>query len=185
MKRILFAALLCAAGHVALGEDTDGDGLLDLVDVPGFNPTASGVVRHVGRQIEDLDGASLLTSADGLDVPVVLLAFDGRELRDFEARHDLEGVERVFLWQGDARVLLAIVKSIEDRRNVARDTASLGVQVILLVEDNVRYYSSFLPEIYSELLQHSQRVISEGANLAEKITRMRARPKILLCGSFD
>ena len=97
----------------------------------------------------------------------------------------MSGLERVFLWQGDARILVAIVKSVEDRRNVAHDTESVGVQVILLVEDNVRYYSSFLPVIYAELLHHSQRVISEGLNLSQKILRMRARPKILLCTTYE
>ena len=74
---------------------------------------------------------------------------------------------------------------MEDRRNVEHDTGSVGVQVILLVEDNVRYYSSFLPVIYTELLQHSQRVIAEGLNLSQKILRMRARPKILLCTTWE
>jgi CheY-like chemotaxis protein len=138
---------------------------------------------HLG----DMNGAELArrVRTAGLDVPVVLLAFDNRELSDFVARHDLSGVERVFLWQGDARILLAIVKSIEDTRNAAHDTRALGVQVILLIEDNVRYYSSFLPAIYAELLHHSQGLISEAANLAEKILRMRARPKILLCQTYE
>jgi hypothetical protein len=61
----------------------------------------------------------------------------------------------------------------------------MGVQVILLIEDNVRYYSSFLPAIYAELLHHSQGLLAEGANLSEKILRMRARPKILLCETFE
>ena len=61
----------------------------------------------------------------------------------------------------------------------------MGVQVIILVEDNVRYYSSFLPVIYTELLHHSQRLITEGVNLSHKIMRMRARPKILLCTNYE
>src|SRR5439155_27262150 len=72
-----------------------------------------------------------------------------------------------------------------DRMNVAHDSASAGVQVILVVEDNVRYYSSFLPVIYTELLHHSHRLISEGVNLSHKIMRMRARPKILLCETYE
>jgi CheY-like chemotaxis protein len=121
----------------------------------------------------------------GLDVPVILLAFDAQELKDIVARGELSGVERAFLWQGDARILLAMVKCVEDRRNVDHDTRAVGVQVIILIEDNVRYYSSFLPTIYAELLHHSQRLIAEGVNLAQKIMRMRARPKILLCGTYE
>src|SRR4029079_14759431 len=61
----------------------------------------------------------------------------------------------------------------------------MGVQVIILIEDNVRYYSSFLPAIYTELLHHSRRLISEGVNVSDKILRMRARPKILLAGTYE
>jgi len=118
------------------------------------------------------------------DVPVVLLAWDPAELNGSGPRRG-SPIERAFLWQGDARILQAIVKSVEDWRNVEHDTRSVGVQVILLIEDNVRHYSSFLPSMYSELLEHSQRVISEGLNLSQKILRMRARPKVLLCTTFE
>lgn len=121
----------------------------------------------------------------GLDVPVVLLAFDNRELSDFLARNDVSDLERIFLWQGDVRILLAIVKYVEDRWNVDFDADIGGVQVILVVEDNIRFYSSFLPMIYTEVVAHSQRLISEGINLSHKIMRMRARPKILLCTTFE
>ncbi len=121
----------------------------------------------------------------GLDVPVVVLAFDNNERKDFVARHDLSDIERVFLWQGNARILVAIVKAVEDRRNAAHDTTLAGVPVILVVEDNVRYYSSFLPTIYTELISQSHRLISEGLNLSHKLVRTRARPKILLATTFE
>jgi len=193
------AFLLEEAGQLServLGEFRN----LDLHYGPGLTTVATGaealaLAREQSRfglvisalQLGDMTGAELadrLREA-GLGLPVVLLAFDNRELNDFMARHDLSAVERTFVWQGDARILLAIVKSVEDRRNVAHDTRALGVQVIILIEDNVRYYSSFLPMIYAELLHHSQQLISEGANLSEKIMRMRARPKILLCSTFE
>jgi CheY-like chemotaxis protein len=173
---------------------------LDLHYGPGLTSVSSGaealaLVREGNRfsliitalYLGDMNGAELARQVRdaGLDVPVVLLAFDNSDLSDFVARHGLSGAERVFLWQGDARILLAIVKSIEDTRNVAHDTQAMGVQVILLIEDNVRYYSSFLPAIYAELLHHSQGLLAEGANLSEKILRMRARPKILLCETFE
>ena len=112
----------------------------------------------------DMDATELARDVRraGLDVPVVVLAFDNNERKDFVARQDLSDIERVFLWQGNARILVAIVKYVEDRRNVAHDTTTAGVPVILVVEDNVRYYSSFLPTIYTELISQSQRLISEG-----------------------
>ncbi len=100
------------------------------------------------------------------------------------AHHDTAALDRVFLWQGDVRILLAIVKYMEDKLNVAYDTGVVGVQVILLIEDNIRYYSSFLPIMYTELINHSQWLVPEGVNVAHKILRMRARPKILLCDTL-
>jgi CheY-like chemotaxis protein len=173
---------------------------LDLHYSPGLTGISTGtdalrIARENSRvnliittpHLADMDAAELARriQAEGLDVPVVLLAWDTRELSDFQARKDTSAIERTFLWQGDARMLVSIVKSVEDWRNVAHDTGSVGVQVIILVEDNVRYYSSFLPVMYTELLHHSQRVITEGLNLSQKILRMRARPKILLCTTWE
>lgn len=122
---------------------------------------------------------------EGLDIPVILLAYDGGELSEYTASHDTSAIERIFLWQGDPRILLAIVKYVEDRRNVAYDAGVAGVQCIFLIEDNIRFYSAFLPLIYDEVIRHSQSLIAEGIDLPHKILRMRARPKILLCTSFE
>jgi CheY-like chemotaxis protein len=138
-------------------------------------------------KVGDMDAVELARRVrdEGLDIPVILLAYNTRDLTDLVGRPDTELIDRAFLWQGDARILLAIVKYVEDKLNVAHDTGAIGVQVIILIEDNVRYYSSFLPQIYSDLLHHSQRLISEGVNLSHKILRVRARPKILLCRTFE
>ncbi len=119
------------------------------------------------------------------NIPVVLLAFNNRELANFLARNDTSSIDRIFLWQGDVRILVAIVKSIEDTWNAEVDCDLGGVQVVLVVEDSIKYYSSFLPIIYTEVVEQSQRLISEGVNLSHKILRMRARPKILLATSFE
>jgi CheY-like chemotaxis protein len=136
-------------------------------------------------RVADMSPERLALQVQGVrDIPVVLLAWDPTELNGFGPRRG-SPIERAFLWQGDARILQSIVKSVEDWHNAEHDTRSVGVQVILLIEDNVRHYSSFLPSMYSELLDHSQRVISEGLNLSQKILRMRARPKVLLCTTFE
>ena len=93
--------------------------------------------------------------------------------------------ERPFLWQGDSSLLLGIVQSHEDRLNVEHDTSRVGVSVVILIEDSVRYYSSFLPKLYAELTKQSQLVISEGINLQNKLMRLRARPKILHCIDYE
>src|SRR6202140_1526580 len=121
----------------------------------------------------------------GLDVPVVVLAYDNREIKNFLARNPVTEIERIFLWQGNPRILIAIVKYIEDKRNVLHDTQAMGVPVLLVVEDNIRYYSAFLPVIYTELIKQSRRVIQEGVNIAHKLVRMQARPKILLSSNYE
>ncbi len=137
--------------------------------------------------VGDMDACDLAQAVQeqGLDIPVVVLAYDSSELAAFIAHHDVRNIDRMFLWQGDARILLAIVKYMEDKLNVANDTEIAGVQVILVVEDSIRYYSSFLPMIFTEVISHSQRLLPEGVNVAHKILRMRARPKILLCTTFE
>ena len=121
----------------------------------------------------------------GLQVPVVVLAYDYREIKKFVARNPITDIERIFLWQGTPRVLIAIVKYIEDKRNVEHDASMMGVPIVLIIEDNIRYYSSFLPLIYTELISQTRRVLHEGVNLAHKLMRMRARPKILLTSNFE
>ncbi len=84
-----------------------------------------------------------------------------------------------------SRILLAIVKYIEDKMNVAHDTGEVGVQAVIVIEDNIRFYSSFLPMIYTELMKHSHGLLPEGINLSHKLMRIRARPKILLCSTYE
>ena len=137
--------------------------------------------------IEDMTALKLarLVKESDLDVPVVLLAYDNKELKDLMLHQDTSVFERIFIWQGDFRLIIGIIKHIEDKMNVDHDTRIVGVQSIILIEDNVRYYSSFLPIIYTEILNQSQRLISEGINLSHKYLRMRARPKILLCENYE
>ncbi len=121
----------------------------------------------------------------GLEIPVVLMAYETRELNELLSKRDFSDLEKVFMWQGDFRVLIAILKYIEDKRNVDYDTLSVGVQSIIVIEDNVRFYSSYLPMIYTELFKHAQSLISEGVNVPHKLLRRRARPKILQCETYE
>ncbi|HZL70346.1 MAG TPA: hypothetical protein VFC29_23780, partial [Candidatus Limnocylindrales bacterium] len=173
---------------------------LDIHQVPGITHVPSGakaleLARSQPRfnlivtnlQVGDMDAAQLareIKAAD-LDVPVIALAYDYREIKDFIARNPQTGIERIFLWQGNARILISIVKYIEDKRNVKHDTEAMGVPVMLVVEDDIRYYSLFLPVIYTEIISQSRRLLSEGLNVAHKLVRMRARPKILLCSNYE
>ncbi len=137
--------------------------------------------------IEDMHALQFakLVKESGLNIPIVLLAHDNKELNNLLFNYDTSAFDKIFVWQGDFRIIIAIIKFLEDRLNVDHDTRMVGVQSIIVIEDNVRYYSSFLPIIYTEILKQSQRLISEGINLTHKFLRMRARPKILLCSTFE
>ena len=157
----------------------------EALDLARSNPQFNLIVTNLA--VGDTNAADLARKVReaGLDIPVVVLGYDYREIKNFVARNPTTDIDRVFLWQGTARILIAIVKYVEDKRNVLHDTRAMGVPVLLVVEDNIRYYSSFLPVIYTELIKQSRRVIQEGINVAHKLVRMQARPKILLASNFE
>jgi hypothetical protein len=95
------------------------------------------------------------------------------------------GVDRTFLWSGNTDLLLAMVKSTEDRWNVEHDAASAGIRVILLVEDSPVYLSSLLPLLYKEVVSQIQAVMEEGLNEEHRLLTMRARPKILVAEDYE
>ncbi len=132
-------------------------------------------IREFAHKCQDMDP----------DLPVVLLAYNTRELPLLLERTDLEGIDRIFTWHGDVRLFLAIIKYIEDRWNAREDVETAGVQCIILLEDNVSFYSSYLPLLYTELVTQTQELMSEGLNRMERLIRMRARPKILLASTFE
>jgi DNA-binding NarL/FixJ family response regulator len=92
---------------------------------------------------------------------------------------------QVFVWQGDARLFLAIIKSIEDRMNAEHDSRIAGVKCIILVEDSIRFSSSYLPMLYTEIMQQTQTLMTDGVNQMQKLMRMRARPKILHASNYE
>lgn len=137
--------------------------------------------------IEDMHAVKFaeLCREKGIQAPIILLAYDNRERKELVINYDTSIFDRIFIWQGDYRLLIGIIKYIEDRLNIENDSKAVGVQSIILVEDNVKFYSAYLPLIYTEIFKQSQRLISEGINLTHKFLRMRARPKILLCTTYD
>ena len=135
----------------------------------------------------DANAAQLAGSVrqGGYQIPVIALAYTSRELHEFVTDRDTSDLERIFLWQGDVRIFMAMVMYLEDRLNVAQDTGVGGVPLILVVEDNIRFYSSFLPSIYAEIFRHTARLLSGDLNASQRMMRMRARPKILLCDTYE
>ncbi|OPX25772.1 MAG: hypothetical protein B1H05_03305 [Candidatus Cloacimonas sp. 4484_140] len=94
-------------------------------------------------------------------------------------------IDDVFLWTGDAKLFLGMIKSVEDKWNIDHDTTQGLVRVVLLIESSIDYYSLFLPLLYQEILDQTQRLISSELNEANKRLRMKARPKVILVHDYE
>ena len=119
------------------------------------------------------------------ELPVVLMAYDTRELAVLKERAERKAVDRFFVWLGDARVFLAVIKWAEDLMNASHDAELAGVKHILLIEDSIRFYSAYLPMLYGEIMEQTQALMAEGVNRMQQLMRMRARPKVLLASTYE
>ena len=119
------------------------------------------------------------------NIPIVVLTPFSKEVSKRIANEDLSAIDYVFSWLGNAELLLAIIKLIEDKMNAPDDTARVGVQIILLVEDSIRFYSSALPHLYKFVLEQSQMFAKEALNDHQQTLRMRGRPKIKLARTYE
>jgi hypothetical protein len=128
-------------------------------------------------------GLAVKSQQPGL--PVILLTHSMEGLYPLPANKDDSGIDQIFIWSGDSDLLLAIVKSVEDRRNVDNDTQRAQVRVIILVEDSPLYRSYFLPLIYKEVVNQTQAVLEESLNEEHRLLKMRARPKILIAETYE
>ncbi|SEG23379.1 PEP/pyruvate-binding domain-containing protein [Parabacteroides chinchillae] len=118
------------------------------------------------------------------NIPIVVLTPFSKEVSKRMAQEDLRAIDYVFSWLGNSELLLAIIKLIEDKMNAPDDTA-VGVQIIMLVEDSVRFYSSALPHLYKFVLEQSQMFAKEALNGHQRTLRMRGRPKIKLARTYE
>ncbi len=118
-------------------------------------------------------------------IPIVVLTPFSREVSIKVDQENLSNIDYIFSWLGNADILLAIIKLIEDKMNVESDVEQVGVQTIILVEDNIRFYSSYLPNIYKIIFKQSQTFMTEGLNEHQQMLRMRGRPKILLATNYE
>ena len=118
-------------------------------------------------------------------IPIVVLTPFSKEVSKRVANEDLSAIDYVFSWLGNSELLLAIIKLIEDKMNAPDDVASVGVQIIILVEDSIRFYSSALPHLYKFVLEQSQEFAKEALNPHQQTLRMRGRPKIKLARTYE
>jgi len=120
------------------------------------------------------------------DIPVVLLLNNSSELQYLQSKAlEKSNIDHTFVWNGNSTVFVAIIKLLEDRMNIDADIITGDTRVIIVVEDSIRFYSLYLPVLYSEIMMQTQRLISEGANDYLSLLQMRSRPKILLASTYE
>ena len=141
----------------------------------------------VGLRISDMDPLSLgkMIKESDPQKPVILLVFDESELQQLPDTIPKEIIDKVFVWSGDAGVFPAIIKFLEDRKNVSRDIRRGHVRLIMLIEDNPRYYSILLPLIYKEILFHTRQMLSKSLNDTHRLLQMRGRAKVILASTYE
>ena len=118
-------------------------------------------------------------------IPMVILTPFSHGITKRMANEDLSAFEYIFCWLGNTDVLLSIIKLIEDKMTLEHDVKEVGVQLLLLVEDGIRFYSSILPNLYKFVLKQSQAFATEALNAHQSNLRMRGRPKIALARTYE
>ncbi len=110
------------------------------------------------------------------ETEVILLTHNSRELASIGTS---DAIDRIFVWSGNTQLMVAIIKLVEDEKNVAHDIRIGNIPVLLLVEDSRRFYSSYLPKLYEEILTQTKKVVGEGLSFKQTVLRLRARTKVL------
>ncbi len=208
MQRRIHKVLLICSGYDAFMLEEDG-----RIDEQIFNEYVSLNLRYPPQFIqvksaeeafqklneEKIDLVITMLSVGGMDpflmakkvkqryesIPIVVLTPFSREVSVRMSKEDTAAIDYIFCWLGNADIMLAIIKLIEDEMNVEHDVEQVGVQSILLIEDSVRFYSSYLPLIYRIILTQAKKFMDEGLNEHQKMMRMRGRPKILLARTYE
>ncbi len=173
---------------------------LSLSNPPSITRVASTIeALHLVESGEEFDLVITMYNVGDLDVfefshrmkklssatPVVLLTAFSQEIYRKIDESDTSDIDYVFCWNNSTDLIIAIIKLLEDSLNAEHDVLDVGVQTILLVEDSVRYYSTYLPAIYKLVLQQNSAAIRDALNEQQQIMRKRARPKILMATNYD
>ena len=143
------------------------------------------VISMLSLKGTDVFGLAKRIKEKHASIPIVVLTYFSREVSMRLEGEDLSAIDYVFCWLGDASLILAIIKLIEDKMNADNDIENIGVQAIILVENSVRYISLYLPNIYKIILMQSLDFQHEALNEHQRMLKMRGRPKILLASNFN
>lgn len=208
MQRRIFNVLLIASPYDAFMMEEDGrveeQLYFEYVALNLSSPPRVTRVSHISEALAALSDKhfDLIIAMPGVDIsetftgareikalhpdiPIVVLTPFSKEVSRRLANEDFSGIDYVFSWLGNVDLLLAIIKLLEDRMNADNDILDVGVQMILLVEDSVRFYSSILPHLYKFLLKQSLVFSTEALNEHEQMLRMRGRPKVMLARTYE
>ena len=118
-------------------------------------------------------------------IPIALLTSFSKDIYRRLGEQDRSGLDYIFCWHGNTDLIIAIIKLIEDHMNAPEDILQGGVQAILLVEDSIRFYSTYLPELYKLILLQNTEFLKDAFNEQQQVLRKRARPKILLARCYE
>ncbi len=208
MQKRIFNVLLVASPYDAFMMEEDGRieeqlyfeyVALNLSSPPRINQVADTaealeamsqkhydlVIMMPGMDISETFAGARLIRDMRPDIPIVVLTPFSKEVSRRLANEDFSCIDYVFSWLGNVDLLLAIIKLLEDKLNADKDINEVGVQMILLVEDSVRFYSSVLPTVYKNLLKQSFESSTEALNKHEQMLRMRGRPKVMLARDYE
>ncbi|MDE7368196.1 MAG: phosphoenolpyruvate synthase, partial [Muribaculaceae bacterium] len=208
MQQRIFNVLLIASPYDAFMMEEDGrvDEQLyfEYVSLNLSSPPRVTRVAHINEAFQALARTrfDLIIAMPGSDIsetftvskdikrayptiPIVVLTPFSKEVSRRLASEDFSGIDYVFSWLGNVDLLLAIIKLIEDKMNAENDINRVGVQMIMMVEDSVRFYSSVLPHVYKFLLKQSLLFSTEALNEHEQMLRMRGRPKVMLARDYE
>lgn len=208
MQKRIFNVMLIASPYDAFMMEEDGrveeQLYFEYVSLNLSSPPRVVRVSHINEALDLLEvkNFDLIISMPGVDVsesftgarlikekyphiPIVALTPFSKKVSRRLADEDISGIDYVFSWLGNVDLLLAIIKLLEDRMNADNDVLDVGVQMILLVEDSVRFYSSILPHLYRFLLTQSKEFSTEALNEHEQMLRMRGRPKVMLARDYE
>ena len=143
------------------------------------------VICMPGNADNDAFDVARAVKADSPDIPCVVLTPFSHGITRRMQDEDLSMFDYIFCWLGNTNLILSIIKLIEDKMNIDHDINEAGVQMILLVEDSIRFYSSVLPNLYNYILQQSKRFSTEALNPHAASQRKRGRPKVVLARNYQ
>lgn len=208
MQRRIFNVLLIASPYDAFMMEDDGrveeQLYFEYVALNLSSPPRVTLVSHIngamtvlsqkhydliiampGVEISETFIGARVIKEKYLEIPFIVLTPFSKEVSRRLSHEDFTGIDYVFSWLGNVELLLAIIKLLEDKMNADNDVLDVGVQMILLVEDSVRFYSSILPHLYKYLLRQSKIFSTEALNEHEQMLRMRGRPKVMLARNYE